>query len=79
MARTETIEWYDEHGELERSIEVELPDPEPTADERLQQMEERLASAIEAIDVVRTASSFEAAKQALSDRMADDTVKGAGR
>lgn len=72
MARIETIEWYDADGSLERQVEVELPDLDPTPEERIAQLEERLTGLTETMEAVGEAGSFAEAKAAIKSRTESD-------
>lgn len=60
-------------GELIRTIEVEAPDPEPTPQERIADLEAQVTRLNAAMTDLGNASDFAAAKQAVQARIDRDT------
>lgn len=69
MAQTVYDEVYDTNGALLSRTERIVPDPPPTATERIAALETQLAETRAALAAVGTAADFAAAKAAIGQRL----------
>ena len=74
MSLTLYDEVYDQTGKLVSRTERVALEPAPSADERIADLEQQLATVKGALDAVGKASSFANAKLEIASRMADVSV-----